>query len=91
MALYGYTFLKEVEKFNIDTYIPHLVWVEARPATLKIYTRIRSISYFLHDEVSDRLYEFSVTPGKKLNNEKEFQNVLKAFMVAFPEHVKRNG
>lgn len=90
MSLYGYTFLQEVTDFNIDSYVQHLAWVDAKPATLKIYSKDRSLSYFLHDEISNRLFEFYATPGKKLNNEQEHENVLRTYMVAYPENGGRN-
>ncbi len=85
MSLYGYRFIKEVEKFNLDIYIPHLGWIGAKVKTLKIYTRDGSTSFFLHDETREKMYEFSAVDPKRLKDSEEYEKVIRAYLVAYPD------
>jgi hypothetical protein len=84
MSLYGYTFIKEIEKFNIDSYVPHLGWLKPRIMTLKIYSRSGSLSFYLHDEITDRLFEFSADDPKKLKSSEEYEKVVRVYLVTYP-------
>ncbi|MCF0061336.1 hypothetical protein MUK70_19035 [Dyadobacter chenwenxiniae] len=81
MALEGYHFIREIEKFNTDSYIPHLGWIATTITTLKIYSRFDSPFFYLHDEVQDRLSEFLTEDPKKLKSKQEYDKVMKAYHI----------
>lgn len=86
MTLYGYTFIKEVENFNLDIFIPHLGWIGAKITQFKIYTRYGTLSYYLHDERLGKMYEFMARPGRRVDNKEEYENVAKAYLMAYPKN-----
>jgi hypothetical protein len=79
MALEEYRFIKEIEKFNTDSYIAHLGWVTSSITTLKIYSKFDSPLFYLHDEVQDRLFEFSAEDPTKLKSKEEYDKAVKAY------------
>lgn len=81
MELEGYHFIREIESFNTDSYIAHLGWVASSITTFKIYSKFGSPFFYLHDEVQDRLFEFSAEDPKKLKSKEEYDNVVRAYSV----------
>jgi hypothetical protein len=71
-----YTF-QEILNFNLDTYMPHIGWVGNKP--LKIYSQDGLQNYFLHDERSDRLFEFS-TGGDRLKSREDCDRVVSQYL-----------
>ncbi|MCF2496123.1 hypothetical protein [Dyadobacter chenhuakuii] len=84
MALHGNHFIREIEKFNPDLYIAHLGWVAMGITTIKIYSKFNSMLFYLHDEVQDRLFEFSAEDPKKLKSAEEYKKVIQAYLEAYP-------
>lgn len=83
MSTSDYTFTGQVENFDINDYIAHLGWRAAKINDLKIYTLPGSSSYYLHDEVIDRLFEFDTVYPEKLHSEQEYECVVKAYKETY--------
>jgi hypothetical protein len=84
MELEGYHFIREIERFNTDSYIAHLAWVASSITTFKIYSKFDSRFFYLHDEVQDRLFEFSADDPKQLKSAEEYKKVIQAYLEAYP-------
>lgn len=82
MAASDYSFIAQVDNFDIDDYLAHLGWNAPTINYLKIYTRVGSPFFYLHDEIQDRLYEFCAADAKTLCSKEEFQCVVEAYRVA---------
>ncbi|MCE6993078.1 hypothetical protein [Dyadobacter sp. CY323] len=67
----------EIHDFKLDNYLPHIGWIGAY-TTCKIYSKEGSQNYFLHDERTDRLFEFS-TGGEKLKSREQADRVIAAY------------
>jgi hypothetical protein len=89
MSLYGYTFIKEVEKFKLDDYLPYMGWISSDPILVKIYWREDSDNYFLHDEALDKLFEFTYDSKTHIKQSYEFQNAVTAYYLQFPRNADR--
>lgn len=89
MATYGYTFIREIENFELDDYVPHTGWISSFPMTIKIYTKDNEINHFLHDEELDRLFEFSYDSNTHIKESYEYQNFVTAYYLQFPRNADR--
>lgn len=74
-----YTFICEIEHFDVDDYVAHLGWNSRKVNYLKIYTQPGSLLFYLHDETQDRMYAFKVADPDKLNSMEEFECVVRLF------------
>jgi hypothetical protein len=74
-----YTFIREIEKFDIDDYTAHLGWIAPKINTIKIYHDPGLGSFYLHNEVSNRLFMFTAKEPKKLNSQVEYQKVVELY------------
>jgi len=81
MSLYGYTFLAEVEDFDIEDYIEYMDWLSAAGRHIRIYIKEGSISFYLHDELKDRLFQFSALDPSKLKTKEAFEDVVKTYLL----------
>ncbi len=81
MSLYGYTFLAEVEDFDIEDYIAYMDWPSAAGPHIKIYIKEGSLFFYLHDELKDRLFQFSAINPSKLKTKEAFEDVIKAYLL----------
>ena len=88
MAPNEYTFTREIENFRLDDYNAHLGWISPEITTIKIYSRPKHSFFYLHDEVQDRLFEFSADEPKKLKSAEEYNKVVEAYLNKF--HTNRN-
>lgn len=74
-----YTFICEIENFDVDDYVAHLGWNARNLNFFKIYTQCGSSLFYLHDEIRDRMYAFGVADPDKLTNVEAFECVVKVF------------
>jgi hypothetical protein len=79
MAASGYTFIREIESFDIDDYLAHLGWNSPKINHMKIYTQPGSSLFYLHDEIQDRMYAFEAADPGQLNSMEAFERVVKVF------------
>ncbi|SEI86126.1 hypothetical protein SAMN05216327_104269 [Dyadobacter sp. SG02] len=89
MSTYGYTFIREIESFRLDNYVPHMGWISSFPMPIKIYTKEGEINHFLHDEELDRLFEFSYDRDTHIKESYEYQNFVTAYYLQFPRNADR--
>ena len=73
-----YTF-QEVPEFKLRDYTAHIGWITEGYNPYKIYSREGSENYFLHDEQTDRLFEFS-TGGEKLKSKDDADLVIAEYL-----------
>ena len=83
-----YTFICEIEHFDIDDYVAHLGWNARNLNFFKIYTRPGSILFYLHDEIQDRMYGFEAADPEKLNSSEALKGVARAFQDQRPDQLK---
>ncbi|MCF0065589.1 hypothetical protein MUK70_10935 [Dyadobacter chenwenxiniae] len=83
MALHGYQFIREIDKFKLDSYNAHLGWISPYITTIKIYSCPKSTLFYLYDEVQDRLFEFSADDPKILKSAEEYNKVLHAYRMTY--------
>lgn len=81
MSLYGYTFLAEVEDFDIEDYIEYMDWPSAAGRHIRIYIKEGSIFFYLHDELKDRLFQFSALDPSKLKTKEASEDVVKTYLL----------
>lgn len=73
-----YTFT-EITDFKLGDYTPHMGWIGKRYNPYKIYTLDGSGRYYLHDEIENRLFEF--TACEKLNYSEIYESVVTAYTL----------
>lgn len=64
----------EVYVFDLNDFIPHMGWIEAKP--VKLYTRDQTSGYYLYDEASGRLFEFQFNTPDGENTKLIYDQVL---------------
>lgn len=75
-----YHFIGEIENFSLDSYVPHLGWIGADITTIKIYSKVDSLNFFLHDEIRDRLFEVTTPEPQRLKSSDEYRKVVEAYL-----------
>ena len=85
MFLHGFKFLREIPVFDIDDYQPHIGWISGKTLSFKIYSQ-KNITYYLHDERLDKLFEFVTDEHTKLNRSEQLDLVLEAYYLRYPEN-----
>ena len=82
MSLYNYTFMGEVkEEFDIQDYTPLLGDIGNTVADFTIYTLPGSTFFYLHQEATNKLFQFYAIDPRKLNSREEYENVIKAYFL----------
>ena len=79
MSSHAYEFVKEIQQYDLDSYTAHLGWIAAEITTFKIYTKLGSCYFYLHDETSDRFFEFVALNPNDLKSREQYEKVLMAY------------
>jgi len=77
-----YHFIREIESFSLDSYVPHLGWIGADIKIMKIYSKVGSLNFYLHDEIRDRLFEFVAAEPRSLKSSEEYKSVVEAYWAS---------
>ena len=75
----NYTFFKEIESFNLDCYNAYMGWIGNK--SMKIYTDESFESFYLYDEVCDKLFEF-LADSRKLKSSEEYDKVIRSYHMS---------
>ena len=83
-----FQFIGEIKKFKLDHYVPYMGWIGNKQH--KIYTQEDSLSFFVYDESTSRLFEFVLSDQKELNKASIYDCLVYTYMT-LPENTKLNG
>jgi hypothetical protein len=72
-----YRFIREIDQFNTDDYLPQMGWIGDKP--IKIYRQTDAGHFFLYDEIKDRLFEFTTSDHKMLNSTEEYESLVRKY------------
>ncbi|MCF0075406.1 hypothetical protein LZD49_33315 [Dyadobacter sp. CY261] len=76
-----FEFVSEISPFDVNSYLPHMGWISSSPTDFKIYRSENSSNYFLHDEKSDQLFEFSYIEGRTLKEKSQFEAIIEGLKL----------
>ena len=86
MGLFGYSFIGEVEDFNLDEYTLYEGWVNDDRSRLRFYTKNGQNSFFVHDTEISKLYEFIFETDTNVKEMYLFQNAANAYKLQYPRN-----
>lgn len=81
----SYHLIREINDFDLLDFDAHLGWISSELLSKRIYTRQSSKHFFLHDENSNRLFEFTAARPESLNSTEKYWEVIHYFKSIVPE------
>jgi hypothetical protein len=80
--MHEYKFLGEITDFDLKHYVGLIGWIGDKPQ--KIYTTEDRKSFFLHDELTDRLFQFEAELTS-FEGFGQYERVIEAYLVEYAD------